>query len=141
VEDYPAGVGSHVVGYVACEFLAFEEGAGVVGEVVEVSGHAGAFGVGNRVETHLDAINEFEEGLQQGSVEVLASYLLPHLILICEARAQPGRSLECCPYCEHSDDNKLKYHARFFFLFFLLAASFSILMISFCFLSCSEAKN
>ena len=82
MEDDPAAVGREVIGDVVLELLALEERPGVLGEVVEVLGHAGAPRVGGGVDPDLDLVDEVEEGLQEGSVEVLAPDLFAHLFII-----------------------------------------------------------
>ena len=78
MEDYPAAVGGHVVVDFALEFLALEDGFGVVSEVKEVLGQASAPGVRDGVDPNLNFVNVVEEGVKQSPVEVLAPYLFPH---------------------------------------------------------------
>ena len=78
VEHDPAATRTQVVAYAALELLPLEQRTRVVCKGVEMSGQLGASGVGSRVDAHFDLVYEVEEGLKQGSIEVLAPYLLTH---------------------------------------------------------------
>ena len=79
MEDYPAAIRCEVIGDVVLELLALEERPRVLGEVVEMLGQTGSSRVGGWVYSHLDLVDEVEEGLQESSIEVLAPYFFAHL--------------------------------------------------------------
>lgn len=116
MEDHPTAVGGEIVVEGALELFSFEDGSGGHGYLVEMFSYFGAFGIADGVDSNFYFIDEVKEGLEHGSRQILISDFLAHLNY---------------NYRDH----------LFFFLFFLAPASFSILMISFCFFSCSEAKN
>ena len=65
------------------EFLAFEDGFGVGDPFVVVLRDFGAAGVGDWVYAELGFVDELEEGLQQGSCQVLLPYFFTHNIIRC----------------------------------------------------------
>ena len=78
MEYNPTAVRGEIVLYFALKLLPFEYWTGVLGKVKEVFGYFGASGVGSRVDSDLDAVDELEEGLEQCSVHILAPYFLTH---------------------------------------------------------------